>query len=382
MKERPILFNGEMVRAILDGRKTQTRRAVKLNAAGRVQRAGKQWHIEDPDAVLACPYGRPPQVTRRPIPSCSNYEAGDDGNIYRRGSVAPLKHWMGGYECGYRMVSAGAMRKAYVHRLVCEAFYGVALPEFPEVRHLNGNTQDNRPQNLDWATKGQNAADRSAHGRASHSNHGASKLTAIEVAEIRASGLTRPAIAEKYGISKGAIDDIIDGRTWLPLPEQPPANFERYVTEQPGDRLYIKETHWAWGRWETRFDQKKGRDAWHFVDMTHECGREYAFEQLEPAGTRAGTAPAWHKRPSLFMPCWASRITLEIVSVRIERLLDLSYEDAIAEGCAGGHGSIPGYGYSSTPREHFRHLWDSINGADSWDANPWVWCITFRRIGA
>jgi hypothetical protein len=61
MKERPILFSAEMVRAILDGRKTQTRRVAKLNASGRVKLPGSpsNWHCEDPDAVLACPYGQP-----------------------------------------------------------------------------------------------------------------------------------------------------------------------------------------------------------------------------------------------------------------------------------------------------------------------------------
>lgn len=59
MKERPILFSAPMVRAIIKGRKTQTRRVVKLNEAGRVAAAGKHWHIDDPNAVLACPYGVP-----------------------------------------------------------------------------------------------------------------------------------------------------------------------------------------------------------------------------------------------------------------------------------------------------------------------------------
>ncbi|MBU3625956.1 hypothetical protein ICN48_06875 [Polynucleobacter sp. JS-Safj-400b-B2] len=58
MIERPILFNGDMVRAILDGTKTQTRRIVKLNASGRAQCKDKNWHVEDPDAILACPYGQ------------------------------------------------------------------------------------------------------------------------------------------------------------------------------------------------------------------------------------------------------------------------------------------------------------------------------------
>lgn len=59
-KERPILFNGEMVRAILAGRKTQTRRVVKLTESGRVKEVGssRNWHLDDPNAVLACPYGR------------------------------------------------------------------------------------------------------------------------------------------------------------------------------------------------------------------------------------------------------------------------------------------------------------------------------------
>lgn len=59
MKARPILFSTEMINALLDGRKTQTRRVVKVNHAGRAQLGGRNWHIDDPDAVRACPYGVP-----------------------------------------------------------------------------------------------------------------------------------------------------------------------------------------------------------------------------------------------------------------------------------------------------------------------------------
>lgn len=80
------------------------------------------------------------------------------------------------------------------------------------------------------------------------------------------------------------------------------------------------------------------------------------------------------------MPRWASRITLEITGGRGERLNDISDADCIAEGCPGGHGSIPGYAYSATPSEQYRHIWESINGPGSWAENPWVWVIEFRRV--
>ncbi len=58
MKESPILFNSEMVRAVLSGQKTQTRRVIKLNHAGRAGRAGRNWHLDDSDVIKACPYGQ------------------------------------------------------------------------------------------------------------------------------------------------------------------------------------------------------------------------------------------------------------------------------------------------------------------------------------
>lgn len=58
MKERPILFNSAMVQALLDGRKTQTRRIAKLNLSGRAEHAGKNWHVDDPNVEKACPYGQ------------------------------------------------------------------------------------------------------------------------------------------------------------------------------------------------------------------------------------------------------------------------------------------------------------------------------------
>ena len=101
----------------------------------------------------------------------------------------------------------------------------------------------------------------------------------------------------------------------------------------------------------------------------------------EPADQEDGVT-SWitKKIPSIHMPRWASRITLEITDVRVARLQQLNDIDAAAEGCKGGHGSIPGYMYSACPREHFAHVWQSIYGQESWDSNPWVWVVEFKKL--
>lgn len=93
-------------------------------------------------------------------------------------------------------------------------------------------------------------------------------------------------------------------------------------------------------------------------------------------------------RPSIHMPRWASRITLEITGVRVERLQDISIQDAKAEGAWGPDDSIVDkvatyFGIdvlAANPRLAFQMLWESINGPDSWQANPWVWAIDFKRL--
>lgn len=163
---------------------------------------------------------------------------------------------------------------------------------------------------------------------------------------------------------------------------------------QPGDRLAVRETFYAWGRWETRFSQKKGSDEWHFVDMTLECGKAYAYAEdgaphdFKKGNHRSSVTPAWWKRPAIFMPRWACRILLEIVSERVERLCDCSEDDAKAEGAWGPDSTIvekvaQHFGcdaLSVHPSLAFRMLWESINGAGSWEANPWVWCVEFKLV--
>jgi hypothetical protein len=91
--------------------------------------------------------------------------------------------------------------------------------------------------------------------------------------------------------------------------------------------------------------------------------------------------------PSIHMPRWASRITLEITGVRVERLQDINHKDARAEGMptemqpARINGEIGTIGWID-PTYWFGHLWADINGVESWKANPWVWVIEFRKAGS
>ena len=169
---------------------------------------------------------------------------------------------------------------------------------------------------------------------------------------------------------------------------------------KPGDRLVVKETSYAYGRWIKQFSATKNRDEWFFQDMTTLEGKAYKYADSPPENVeqkRVENAVGWHKRPSLFMPYYASRITLEITDVRVERLRDISEADAIAEGVESWvedrmksrptHYKIyyqtnpkdPDF-YSSTAKVSFETLWQSINGPESWEQNPFVWVIEFKRI--
>jgi hypothetical protein len=150
----------------------------------------------------------------------------------------------------------------------------------------------------------------------------------------------------------------------------------------PGERLWVRERFAAFGRWEIRRNAKKGRDEWAFVDMTCACGQRWRYLLDDPLGadphaTRdAAAPPAWHKRPALFMPRAASRILLEVVDVRVERLCGISPRDALAEGVLPPDGQ----GVCEDPVAAYRRVWEGINGAGSWEADPWVRVVQFTRI--
>jgi len=210
MKERPILMSAEMVRALLAGRKTQTRRLVKLMDTGRVKLPGshRNWHLEDPNVVKACPYGL------------------------------------------------------------------------------------------------------------------------------------------------------------------------------PGDRLWVRETYYQVGHWEPvpGIKTKTGKQKWKFVPDRPAIRFDQPPEYRKGRHHKDPQTVAWHKRLARFMPRKASRLTLEIKTLRVERLQDISEADAKAEGiqCPGCQS---GEHIACTDLvKAYRKLWESLNGTDSWKANPWVWVIEFQLL--
>jgi len=154
---------------------------------------------------------------------------------------------------------------------------------------------------------------------------------------------------------------------------------------QVGDRLWVKEPHWRYGHWAGRESTSPGKRSWRFFNSL--CGDAVTFEQ--PAKVRKRTDIGWHKRSPLFMPQWASRITLTVTGVKVERLQDISEADAQAEGLQVFQlqdASDPSAWYESAPGVHqsrgavssFIALWKSIHGPDSWADNPWVAAYTFE----
>lgn len=155
---------------------------------------------------------------------------------------------------------------------------------------------------------------------------------------------------------------ICTGPCGCPPHMQGSPDVDRCPYGKPGDRLWVRET-WAIHRDYDRLPPSKVST----IAKVH-----YLVD---------GPKPKWcgRIRSSRFMPRWASRLTLEIESVSVERLQDISYADGAAEG----------FPFSGRPFATFEEekaavlawyidLWESINGKGSWDENPWVWKISFR----
>lgn len=184
---------------------------------------------------------------------------------------------------------------------------------------------------------------------------------------------------------------------------------------KPGDVLYVRESWKITGFWmeeaEVRISYADGNDMIVGYDFDQQ---DWVVKQWEKLVDKGIIVPSKDPEdgeyermefaegvkhpfsPSIHLPKWAARIWLEVVDVRVERLQDISYDDAIAEGIdrwteermrsKPTHYAVyynePGDDstYSSCPIISFQTLWQKINGPESWEANPWVWVIKYKVL--
>jgi hypothetical protein len=133
---------------------------------------------------------------------------------------------------------------------------------------------------------------------------------------------------------------------------------------KPGDRLWVRE---AWHA-DSDVDHLPPRDIPEGSHVWFKAGRGLSAIR--------GLSRMGKTRPGMFMPRWASRITLEVTGIRVERLQDISDEDSLSEGVYPTSTGL----YPGSPRAAYQKLWEQLHGLESWDANPWVWVVEFRRL--
>jgi hypothetical protein len=205
-----------------------------------------------------------------------------------------------------------------------------------------------------------------------------------------------------YPFAENAYGDFVSVVDWCPY-------------GRVGERLWVRET-WKPGAW--RSDGRVAIDYQASPELTHTPWiftgnkiKQFIFRWLEEViesglepnsegryEWKAGMSPLKWKSP-IFMPRWASRNTLEITDIRVERVQDISEDDAIAEGIefdSGweeecGEGYTTGEGWMNyktqdfsceSAKESYHTIWDSLNAKRGypWDSNPWVWVITFKVV--
>lgn len=142
----------------------------------------------------------------------------------------------------------------------------------------------------------------------------------------------------------------------------------------PGDRLWVRET------WQKIYERQSDKQRFTEPPSAHNLHLYKTWIEYAATPRDEQDPPRW--RPSIFMPRSASRITLEIVNVRLERVQQISMKDCLKEGVGEllEHGKY--FKLGSYLVGTFAHLWDSINSKRGygWDTNPWVWVVEFKPL--
>ena len=383
MKERPILFNAPMVRALLAGTKTQTRRigktqcaewtdlAVEYSLHAKKGKVAVATHLAYPNGsarhgICECPYGIPGD--RLMCYHCTHehqsHSQADPRFTERRlhGRVGrpdlqPNEVRRVRQESGGGLVSAQGSRHEEGLRDDLHVTRRQESDESGSSLGLHGFSRNATDADCGDAAsgrqRGEQCADKPLLG------DGGRELAGQANSRDRISG-REASRSEVHGCGAGA----------HPLGDQQGAMQPATCCACAGCGAIVHSGHRVGG------DRLYVRETW---------SAPHAYDHLPPrlipkdarinyAATEDRGGLLW--RPSIHMPRWASRISLGITSVRVERLQDISEADAIAEGVRNSL-HLPGGRFA---RENFAHLWWTINGDGSWESNPWVWVIEFKRV--
>lgn len=203
---------------------------------------------------------------------------------------------------------------------------------------------------------------------------------------------TRRLLKLKWGFD---VEERDDGTLW-PWAQHPDCDDDVWMPcpqGEIGDRLWVRESGAMHPLaapedpaqpWLFRHDVQATASLGHYwVQRTRAPGASYSAECTREQFLRHASAKVV---PSIHMPRWASRISLEITALRAERLQDISEEDAKAEGAPGYEEGLeappPDGDHEWSYRASFQRLWEQINGPGSWAKNPWVWVVEFERAQA
>ena len=196
--------------------------------------------------------------------------------------------------------------------------------------------------------------------------------------------VTRREEASLKEINKESDTWTYSGKSWLKhMAGEPDTFFFRKGKQElivrprylPGETVYIKEAFYAYGRWANL------PEGWRFV-RDESAIIHYADEKWAWALTKPSAKEAWYKRSPMFLPEADARDFIQILSVRPERLQEITEDDAVREGVL----MMPSgcwtkeTGTCNNGCLAYAGLWDSINGAGAWAKNPWVWRYEFKLI--
>ena len=383
MKERPILFSASMVRAILEGRKTQTRRVIKP----------QPWEEYSAESIK-CEHYAPCIVDKY-----GEMDAGPE--IF--GAYSTDGEW--GVRCPYGQPGDQLwLRYNFTcgHSLAAEnigLFYGLTDDSIM-VFHNNGKTITT----CEWypAKADTNCSKSGLYGRV-----GRADILSDKIQRLWSEGIRGLVSAKGFDVEQGIPEYLImpqkqkgnkigssiglHGFSWdaafaVIAGAPPERESKRQQTGKSKMGVAKGELDGQKGPWERECRGETSHVKADGYGIGTCCmGNPKGVMQSATCSRDLGTVAGWHLchlqtalicKPSIHMPRWASRITLEITGIRVERLQDITNNDALDEGTP----DLRTIENRWDMRRCFQELWEQINGAGSWSENPWVWVIGFKKV--